>query len=77
MLSNEEIAILDFERAWWQEPGPKDQAIEFALGLSAHAYYEILRSLVVDQRAITFDPLTIKRVRNFMSMSFTPVQVAG
>lgn len=77
MLSNEEMAILDFERAWWQEPGPKDQAIEFALGLSADAYYEILRALVVDKRAFAFDPLTIKRVRNLMSLNFAPAQVAG
>ena len=67
MLTTEERAVLEFERAWWQEPGPKDQAIEFALGLTAAAYYEVLADLVADQRAFAFDPLTILRVRRLMS----------
>ena len=62
MLKPEEKAILDFERAWWTEPGPKDQAIEFALGLSASAYYGRLLKLLKNQGAFEYDPLTVKRV---------------
>lgn len=62
MLKPEERAILDFERAWWIEPGPKDQAIEFVLGLSASAYYQVLLKLLSDQSAFEYDPLTVKRV---------------
>ena len=66
MLKPEERVILDFERAWWIEPGPKDQAIEFALGLSAAAYYEVLLGLLNDEVAFEYDPLTVKRVRTLV-----------
>lgn len=62
MLNDEDRAILDFERAAWREPGPKDQAIEMVLGLSAGVYYERLRSLVLGTAALAYDPLTTKRV---------------
>ena len=62
MLTPEERAILDFERAWWVEPGPKDQAIEFALGLTANGYYERLLKLLSNRGAFEYDPLTVKRV---------------
>ncbi len=62
MLSEEERAILDFERAAWREAGPKDQAIEMSLGLSAAEYYERLRSVVSGAAALAYDPLTTKRV---------------
>lgn len=62
MLNEEDRAILDFERFSWKEPGPKDQAIEMTLGLTAAAYYERLRSLVTGAAALAYDPLTAKRV---------------
>ncbi len=62
MLNDEDRAILDFERAAWREPGPKDQAIEMALGLTAGDYYERLRLLVAGAAALAYDPLTTKRV---------------
>ncbi|HEX9847819.1 MAG TPA: DUF3263 domain-containing protein [Acidimicrobiia bacterium] len=62
MLTAEDRAILDFERACWLEPGPKDQAIEMSLGLTAALYYERLRSLISLRVAFAYDPLTTKRV---------------
>lgn len=62
MLQAEDRAILDFERAAWREPGPKDQAIEMVLGLTAADYYDRLRSLVLGTAAFAYDPLTTKRV---------------
>jgi hypothetical protein len=66
MLSSEDRAILDFERSWWREPGPKDQAIEFSLGLTAFAYYERLRDLVLALPGADYDPLTVRRVRRMI-----------
>ncbi len=63
MLGSEDRAILDFERAWWHEPGAKDQAIEFALGLTAAVFYERLRALISHPDAHAYDPLTVRRVR--------------
>ncbi|MFQ5524156.1 MAG: DUF3263 domain-containing protein [Acidimicrobiia bacterium] len=62
MLTKLDRAILDFERAWWVEAGPKDLAIELDLGLTAAAYYERLRALVGEPAALAYDPLTVKRV---------------
>ena len=62
MLQAEDRAILDFECAAWREPGPKDQAIEMVLGLTAADYYDRLRSLVLGAAALAYDPLTTKRV---------------
>lgn len=66
MLSSEDRAILDFERSWWREPGPKDQAIEFCLGLTAAAYYQRLRDVVFTIRGLEYDPLTVRRVRRLI-----------
>lgn len=62
MLNEEERAILDFERNSWREAGPKDQAIEMSLGITAADYYERLRSLALRAAALAYDPLTTKRV---------------
>lgn len=66
MLNSDDRAILDFERGWWLEPGPKDQAVEFVLGLSSMDYYERLRMLVFDDLALAYDALTVKRVRSLI-----------
>lgn len=63
MLSDGDRSILDFERGWWLEPGPKDQAIEQSLGLTAGAYYEHLIRIVGLPEAARFDPLTVARVK--------------
>jgi hypothetical protein len=62
MLGREDRAILDFEATWWREPGAKDQAIEFSLGLTAAAYYEHLLALVAGGPAMAYDPLTVRRI---------------
>jgi len=64
MLSDDDRAILEFEGRWWLEPGAKDPAIEFTLGLSAAAYYERLLGIVEGEAAARFDPLTVARVRS-------------
>jgi Protein of unknown function (DUF3263) len=62
MLSLEDRAILDFERAWAHRAGPKDRVIEMTLGLTARAYYDHLRTLAVGDAGMGYDPLTVKRV---------------
>ncbi|HEY4584013.1 MAG TPA: DUF3263 domain-containing protein [Acidimicrobiia bacterium] len=75
MLSMEERAILDFEGSWWLEPGPKDQAIEFSLGLAAADYYETLLALIDRPEAMRHDPLMVKRVRSLLEPA--PDSVTG
>jgi Protein of unknown function (DUF3263) len=62
MLSAGDRSILEFERGWWLEPGPKDRAIELRLGLPASVYYEHLLRIVSLPEAYRFDPMTVARV---------------
>ena len=62
-LSEQERAILDYERSWWQEPGPKEAFIRDHLGLSTTRYYRMLGSLLDSNDALEYDPLVVLRLR--------------
>jgi hypothetical protein len=62
-LSDRDRAILDFERSWWTEAGPKDTAIRDRFELSGTRYYQLLTDLIDDQDALDYDPLLIRRLR--------------
>ncbi|HVL63967.1 MAG TPA: DUF3263 domain-containing protein [Actinomycetota bacterium] len=55
--------ILDFERAWWQEPGRKARAIRDRFDLSAARYYQLLNRLIDEPEAERYDPMLVKRLR--------------
>lgn len=55
--------LLDFERGWWREDGPKSLRIRARLGCSPTRYYERLAALLDDPAASAYDPLTVKRLR--------------
>ena len=63
MLKERDIQILEFEGSWWLYPGPKDQAIQEYLRLSASRYYQALRRLMDDPAALEHAPLTVRRLR--------------
>ena len=44
-LTERDKAILDFERTWWTEAGPKDTAIRERFELSGTRYYQLLTEL--------------------------------
>lgn len=62
-LTDRDRAILDFERSWWSEPGPKDTAILDRFELSATRYYEILGELLDSPEALDHDPLLVRRLQ--------------
>lgn len=62
-LTDRERAILDFERSWWTEPGPKDAAIREHFELSGTRYYRLLAELIDDPDALAYDPLLVRRLR--------------
>jgi hypothetical protein len=62
-LTERDKAILDFERTWWTEAGPKDTAIRERFDLSGTRYYQLLTDLIDDHEALTYDPLLIRRLR--------------
>ena len=63
MLKERDIRILEFEGSWWMYPGPKDQAIQEYLKLSASRYYQALRRLMDDPAALDHASLTVRRLR--------------
>lgn len=64
-LSARARAVLDFERSWWRLPGPKEAAIRAYLGLSGTRYYRLLGELIDEPAALTYDPLTVRRLRRY------------
>jgi hypothetical protein len=62
-LSDRDRAILDFERSWWTEAGPKDTAIRERFELSGTRYYQLLTELLDDADALEYDPLLVRRLR--------------
>ena len=63
MLTPRERQVLDFERSWWQFPGPKDRDIRERLGFSATLYYQVLRAAIDKPAALAYDPMTVRRAR--------------
>ena len=62
-LTDRDRAILDFERSWWTESGPKDTAIRERFELSGTRYYQLLTELLDDPEAMEYDPLLVRRLR--------------
>jgi hypothetical protein len=62
-LTERDKAILDFERSWWSQSGPKETLIVEKFDLSASRYYQILNELVDTDAAYDHDPLVVRRLR--------------
>lgn len=62
-LTERDKAILDFERSWWSQSGPKETLILEKFDLSASRYYQILNELVDTDAAYEHDPLVVRRLR--------------
>ena len=62
-LTDRDKAILDFERAWWHETGPKEALVQERFELSLNRYYDILGELLESPEAYEYDPLGVRRLR--------------
>ena len=62
-LTERDKAIIDFERSWWNETGPKEALIRDRFELSAARYYQILNELLESTVAYEYDPLVVRRLR--------------
>ena len=67
-LTARDRAILDFERAWWRLPGPKQAQIRARLDISGTRYYSRLGELIDLSAALAYDPLTVKRLRRYRDL---------
>jgi hypothetical protein len=61
-LTDEQAAILDFERAWWKYSGAKDTAIRDAFDISSTQYYQRLNAVIDLPAALPHDPLLVRRL---------------
>jgi uncharacterized protein DUF3263 len=62
-LTEGERAMLDLERSWWTEPGPKESRINERLEMSTTRYHELLNGLIDRPEAEEHDPLVVRRLR--------------
>lgn len=56
-------SILDFERTWWREPGPKGRLIRERLNISPTRYHQLLNRIIDRPEALTYDPMLVRRLR--------------
>ena len=62
-LSKIEMSLIEFERTWWEDDQPKDQAIAEQFSLTTAEYYEQLHALIDSDEALEHDPLVVRRLR--------------
>ena len=62
-LTPHDRAVLDFERAWWQFPARKNDEIRARFAMAASTYYRTLHTLIDRPEALSYDPLTVRRLR--------------
>jgi Protein of unknown function (DUF3263) len=62
-ITDEQRAILDFERTWWRNPGAKEQAIRDVFAVSPTRYYQTLNALLDAEEAVRYDPQLVHRLR--------------
>lgn len=61
-LTDEQKAMLDFERGWWRYAGAKESAILETFGIGSVTYYARLNALLSNPAALAFDPLLVGRL---------------
>lgn len=62
-LTEQDQAILEFERQWWRFEGAKQQAIRDQLHLSPTRYYQLLNCLLDDPAALSAEPVVVRRLQ--------------
>ena len=63
MLSERDTAMLDFERAWWNNDEPRDQVIRARFQCSPDEYQVELTKVLDDPEAMDHDPLVVRRLK--------------
>jgi hypothetical protein len=62
-LTDRDRAILDLERSWRFETGPKAAMIRERFELSSTRYYHLLTEVLADPEALPYDPLLVRRLK--------------
>lgn len=59
MLSEEDVAMLEFERKWWRDSSAKNQQIRTSFGMDPIRYFQRLNGLIARPEALDFDPVLV------------------
>lgn len=62
-LTDEQRAVLDFERQWWRYSGGKSVEIEQQLAMTPVAYYRELNAIIDLPAALEHDPTLVRRLQ--------------
>ena len=62
-LTDEELALLDFEAQWWRHAGAKDTQIRERFDLSPVRYYQRLTVLAARPEALAARPAVVRRLQ--------------
>lgn len=63
MLTDRDRAILDFEVAWWQQRGAKENAIRAQFNMSPIRYTQLLNQLLDRPAALVYSPNVVNLLR--------------
>ena len=63
VLSERDLAVLEFERHRWKHDGAKEQAIRDQFGLSSARYYQVLGRVIESPAALVHDPMLVRRLQ--------------
>lgn len=66
-LSEQQAALLEFEKRWWSLPGSKESEIRARFQISPTRYYQLINALIDTDAALNHDPLLVKRLRRLRS----------
>lgn len=66
-LTEQQAALLEFEKQWWSLPGSKEAEIRDRFDISPTRYYQLLNALIDSEAALAHDPLLVKRLRRLRS----------
>ena len=62
-LTDEQRAMLDFERHHWRLPGAKDDEVRERFEVSLVTYQKRLNALLDEPEAVAYAPATVRRLR--------------
>lgn len=62
-LTDEQRAVLDFERHLWRYTGAKESAIRAEFGFSLVRFNQILAWVIEQPEALAYDPVNVRRLR--------------
>ena len=62
-LTDEQRAVLDFERQLWRYTGAKESAIRARFGFGLVRFNQVLAYTIAQPEALAYDPVNVRRLR--------------